>query len=243
LSRSPSLDQDTGPAHQASRAPGGVGLPALALAGLALVLSARPLQAQATGLAPDSGSFAVLHAGDTVAVESFVRLPGELDGRLVLAGASGERLAYHAVVLPDAGTPLVEVSAWRAGDPDRSPPRERTRLIFRDDSVAIDQLRRTGLETRVLPTAHGALPYLNLSFALLEQATRRVRAGTWDSLAVPFFNLGGGQTATGLVRRLGADSMTIQIGPVEFRLAVDAEGRIVGGAIPAQNVRVIRHPG
>ncbi len=213
------------------------------IAGLAPVLPLRSLHAQAGTAPPDSGSFAVLHAGDTVAVEWFARWPGELEGRLILRGASGERLNYHAVVRPDAGTPLVEVSAWRAADPDRAPPLERTRLIFRDDSVAIDQVRRTGLETRVLPTAPGALPYLNLSFALLEQATRRARAGAGDSLAVPFFNLGGGQTATGLVRRVGADSMTIRIGAVEFRLAVDAQGRIVGGAIPAQDVRVIRHPG
>lgn len=193
--------------------------------------------------AADSGGFAVLRDNDTVAVERYLRLGDELEGRMILPLGRGERLWYRAVLLPDASAPMIEVSFWSGTDSARTSPRERARLIFRDDSVAIDQVRSTGLETRILPTAPGALPYLNLSFALLEQATRRARSAAGDSVLVPFFNLGGGQTLLGAVQPVGPDSAIVRIGTVEFRLAVDPLGRILGGAIPSQHVRVLRLPG
>jgi hypothetical protein len=39
---------------------------------------------------------------------------------------------------------------------------------------------------------------------------------------------------------VGRDSLTLAIGGVEFRLKVDPEGRVLGGAIPTQNVQVDR---
>jgi hypothetical protein len=53
---------------------------------------------------------------------------------------------------------------------------------------------------------------------------------------VPFFNLGGGQTLDATVARLGADSVTVAIGSVEFHLRVDPAGRVLGGTVPAQQL-------
>jgi len=116
---------------------------------------------------------------------------------------------------------------------------QRARVIFKEDSAAVDAVTGQGLETRIFGTEKGALPYLNLSFALLEQAVRRSRAGTGSS-AVSFFNLGGGQTVSGTVTSIGADSLALAIGAVEYRLRVDGEGRVLGGGIPAQGVEVER---
>jgi hypothetical protein len=54
------------------------------------------------------------------------------------------------------------------------------------------------------------------------------------------FNLGGGQTVDGKISALGADSLALAIGTVEFHLRVDGSGRVLGGRIPAQNVVVDR---
>jgi hypothetical protein len=40
----------------------------------------------------------------------------------------------------------------------------------------------------------------------------------------------------GTVRRIGADSLALELGSVEFRLRVDAGGRLLGGGIPAQGL-------
>ena len=75
------------------------------------------------------------------------------------------------------------------------------------------------------------------AIALLEQAVRQARA---NGSEVPFFNLGGGQTVSGKVAALGADSLTLAIGKVEYHLRVDGRGRLLGARIPAQDVTVER---
>jgi hypothetical protein len=117
--------------------------------------------------------------------------------------------------------------------------KERARVIFKEDSAAVDAVGGRGVETRLFGTRRGALPYLNLSFALLEQAVRRARVAP-DHTQVPFFNLGGGQTVSARLSPLGSDSLLLEIGSVRYHLLVDAEGRLMGGRIPAQNVEVNR---
>lgn len=193
--------------------------------------------------AQEAGGFAVVRGPDTVAVEQWSRADVELKGSLLrgLVATARERLHYRATLVDDQSAPLVELSVWRGEDPEGAAARQTARVIFKDDSVAVDDLNRGGsLMTRVLPTARAAIPYLNLSIAFLEQATRRAAHPATDSLAVPFFNLGGGQTVTGTVRHLGADSSVVRIGSVEFRLRVDSDGRILGGAVPEQGLLIAR---
>ena len=144
------------------------------------------------------------------------------------------------IVTPDGGVPLVEFTVKKGDDPDDRSPRQRVRVIFKDDRVAIDEVNSAEMMTRTFGSQVGALPYLNLSFVLLEQATRRLAQAKGDSLSVPFFNLNGGQTAVGVLRRLPGDSATLQLGAVDFRLHLDGTGRLLGAAIPAQGVRAVR---
>jgi hypothetical protein len=196
-----------------------------------------------TVAAQETGGFVILHGTDTVAVERFSREDVTLEGNLVRrsGGAVVDRVRYRARLIDDQSAPLIELSGWLGAEPENGPARQTARVIFKDDSVAVDDATREGgVITRVLPTARGAVPYLNLSAAFLEQATRRAAGTRSDSLAMPFFNLGGGQTVTGTVRRLGGDSAGVRLGAVEFRLRVDAVGRILGGAVPSQGLVITR---
>jgi len=215
---------------------------AVVVAALALLMA----PAQALAQAPEQGEFAITRGADTVALERFTREDVELKGSLVRSAGSAarERVRYRAVLVDDQSAPLIDVSAWRADDPEGSPARQSARVIFKDDSVAIDDAgRQSGVFTRVFPTERAAIPYLNLSTAFLEQATRRAAQTDRDSLAVPFFNLGGGQTVTGTVRRLVGDSAAVRIGNIEFRVRVDAAGRILGGTVPSQGLVITRAAG
>ncbi len=195
--------------------------------------------------AQEEGGFAVLHGRDTVAVESYTRQDVELKGSLIrgMAADARERVRYRATLADDGSAPLVDLSAWRAGDAEDARARQTARVIFKDDSVAVDEATPTqGVMTRVLPTQRAAIPYLNLSTAWLEQATRRLSGARADSLAVPFFNLDGGQTITGTVRQLAGDSASVRLGTIEYRLQVDAQGRILGGSVPSQGLLILRNP-
>ncbi|MFN8648188.1 MAG: hypothetical protein U0104_15590 [Gemmatimonadales bacterium] len=202
----------------------------------AMLVAALPLAAQ------ESSTFTITRDADTVASEDFAHGGTELTGSLTrVSGTVRERVRYRASVVEDQSAPLLELTAWRAEDPEESPARQTVRVIFKDDSVAVDDVNRWGgVMTRVLPTRPAAVPYLNLSIGFLELATRRLAASHADSLPVPFFNLGGGQTVVGGVRRVGADSAAVRLGTVEFRVAVDGAGRILGGQVPSQGLRIAR---
>jgi hypothetical protein len=191
--------------------------------------------------AADSGAFVLLHGHDTVAVEQFTRGPTKLEGTLVLRNAKKTSERYSAVIAPDATVPLVEVTVREGTDsgPRKAKVVQRARVIFKQDSAAVDEVGGAGLITRVFGTEAGAVPYLNLSFALLEQAVRRARATPGGS-KISLFNLSGGQTIAARVSPLGADSLRLDIGDIRFHLRVDSTGRVLGGRIPVQGLIVER---
>lgn len=188
--------------------------------------------------AADSGTFVIHRAGDTVATERFARTATTLQGTLDIRNARNTSQAYEAVVAPDASVPLIEVTVRESLDSGRVKGKvvQQARVVFKEDSAAVDDISGNGMQTRVFGTERGAVPYLNLSFGLLEQAVRRSRASAPASGQVPLFNLGGGQTVDAKVSPLGADSLALAIGGVEFHLRVDPAGRVLGGRIPSQQL-------
>jgi hypothetical protein len=203
------------------------------LALVALLISRSSLAAQA-----DSGTFVIRHGRDTVATERFTRTATSLNGTLAIRNAKQTSQVYQAVVAPDASVALIEVTVRESQDSGRAKGKvvQRARVIFKEDSAAVDDVTDHGLQTRIFGTEKGAVPYLNLSFALLEQAVRRARTAAGDAVEVPLFNLGGGQTVEGKVSSIGTDSLAVAIGNVEFHLRVDSSGRVLGGSIPKQQV-------
>jgi hypothetical protein len=188
----------------------------------------------------DTGTFVVRRGSDTVATEQFARTATKLEGTLALRDARHTSERWTAVVAPDATLPLIEVVVREGADSAGLKARitQRARVIFRDDSAAVDEVGGNGVQTRLFGTEVGAVPYLNLSFALLEQAVRRGRIGAEDRVA--FFNLGGGQTVSGQLSQRGSDSLLLDIGDVRYELWVDVAGHLLGARIPAQDVVVER---
>ncbi|TFG49828.1 MAG: hypothetical protein E4H38_04430 [Gemmatimonadales bacterium] len=176
-----------------------------------LLLLTGPLGAQ------EQGRFVVTKGADTLAVEVAERDTFELRGTLTRRqGRAGERVRYRATVLEDESAPLVDLSVWRIDDPEESPARQSVRVIFKDDSVAVDDVNRWGgITTQVMGSERAAIPYLAGSIALLELITRRAASGPAGDTIVPLFNLGDGQTVHGEVHRLAADSVTLTIGSLE----------------------------
>jgi hypothetical protein len=207
-----------------------------------LALSLGSVLPAAAQTVADSGTFVVRHSGDTVATESFSRQETTIRGTLSLNNSNHTFHRYTAVLAPDASVPMIDVSVREDADSGRVKAKlvQRARVIFKEDSAAVDAIIGQSIETRVFGTQAGAIPYLNMSFALLEQAIRRSRAPGATPGQVPFFNLGGGQTVSGTLKLVGSDSMALAIGDVEFRLKVDPQGRVLGGAIPKQDVVVDR---
>lgn len=209
---------------------------------LVLVLSLTVPALVGAQTVSDTGTFTVLHARDTVATERFARTATRLNGVLAIHATKATSQRWTAVVAPDATLPLIEVVVQEGADSGATKARvtQRARVIFKEDSAAVDAVGGNGLQTRLFGTKRGAVPYLNLSFALLEQAVRRARTAP-DHTQVAFFNLGGGQTLTARIAPLGGDSLSLDIGSVRYHLRVDSAGRVLGGRIPSQDVVAERH--
>ena len=212
---------------------------AVAVLGLLGLLGAVSLEGQAKPAASESAGFVLTRGHDTVAVERFERSDVTWKGTLVLPRERELAQQWSAVTGPDGSVPLVEVTVTEKPTEPKMKPRiiTRTRLIVRDDSVAVDQMTSNGLVTRVLPTQSGAKPYLNLSFALIELAVQA--APRADVVKIPFFNVDGGQTATGTLSRNADGSALLTLGTTEIALTLDAD-RIRSATIQAQGLKVER---
>lgn len=177
----------------------------------------------------ESGAFVMRIDSDTVVVEHFRRSGDTLTGSINVKGQP--RLDYVAALTGDLSirSLALDVAASAAS------ARQIRVTVEHDTAVVVSN----GGTPQRLATAHGAVALLNNSFALAEVFTRRARraGGTTD---IPAWSVNGGASLVIAMRSVGTDSMTLSIGAMTERLAVDASGRILGGTIPAQRVVISR---
>ncbi len=200
-------------------------------------LSWIALTALAAGpaLAQERGAFVMTLGRDTVAVERFERDGDRLSG-VTLFQMMNVRTDWTLESQPDGSARRMRLEARYANAPLDAKPLQEGTLEFRADSV-IGVLAGA---RRAFPSRPGALPYLNPSMAMFEQALVRARALGGGSPSVELFLVAGGGVVTVPLTRTSPDTVTMSLGGLEVKLAVDAAGRLAGGAIPAQRIEFRR---
>src|SRR6185295_13316501 len=90
-------------------------------------------------------------------------------------------------------------------------------------------IERFELITHNVDAGPGALPYIGQGYALVEEVARRARAAGGDRYSGTMLPLGTDEPWKVDVSRLGADSLTLQIGPIgPLRMRVDERGKLLG---------------
>ena len=203
-----------------------------------VLLMAIGTTAGAQGAAPYT--FRMLLGRDTVSSEVVQRTAARLEVDLIDKSARA-RWHYGLTLAPDGHVPEMTNAFFRLAKDDTA-PLQRAELTFTGDSVTV---AISGNVSRVehLATQAGVVPYINPSFAMVEQAIRRARAMGGAVDTVPLFVVSGGQTVPAVIARNGADSVVVHIGTAAIRAAVDPDGRLLGAVIPVQGVTVIRLAG
>jgi dipeptidyl aminopeptidase/acylaminoacyl peptidase len=84
---------------------------------------------------------------------------------------------------------------------------------------------------------------VNPSAALLEQLLIRAKTFTTPKVDLSFIYLPAGPEVPVAVGWNGTDSAVVRFAGVEMRLAVSPIGRLLGGVIPAQGIRILRSAG
>lgn len=194
----------------------------------------------AAARAQENGAFVlVLANGDTVSIERFSRTATRLETELVVKiGAA--RFTMGATLAPDATVTRFENAYRQAAADPSSAPLQSAVITFPGDS-AIVEISGGGRDVvQRLGSRAGAVPFVNPSFALLEQLVRRARKIGGPSASVPVFIVQGGQTVDFTVTWMGADSAIVAMAGVPARVRVDASGAILGGTVPAQGLTILR---
>ena len=201
---------------------------------LSAVILAAPMGAPTQG---PVRTILLLTGTDTIAVEQITRGPGRLEGDLLFRSAN-QRWHYVATLGSGEEVTVLHNEFRTATDSAGSPARQQARLVFAGDSVFVTIEGATTPPQR-LGTTRGALPFINPSFALVEQAIRRrLRLGA-DTMSMAFFAVAGGQTFPLTMERIGTDSMVVTLAGAPARLGIRADGTITGGSVPAQGLRIV----
>jgi len=204
------------------------------IAGLALAA----LAAGATGAraAAPAGAFLMFLGRDTLSIERFERSGGGMQGMLVFRIANS-RVAWTTT--EDSGGAVVRMEALMgsASDPPGSPPRQALAVEFAGDSVFTEA--RPGGAQR-FASKRGARPFLNPSVALMAEFATRTMPHPGGRAEGALFLLAGGGTETAIVTRPAADSVVVEFSGVSFCFGLDADGDVVRGRVPQQNLDIVR---
>ena len=201
------------------------------------------LAALAAGARAQGGeqyTFRMILGRDTLSSEVVQRAPDFAHVDLV-DKSTGVRWVMSMSLGPDGRVPAIHNAIYRLSQGD-TVPFQTADLAFAGDSVTA-RIGGNVSRTEHLATRAGALPYINPSFAMIEQVLLRARAMRGAADTVPLFMVSGGQTIPATVQWLGADSAIVTIGGAAIHAAVGRDGSLLGAAIPAQHVIVVRENG
>ncbi|MFN2433578.1 MAG: alpha/beta hydrolase family protein [Gemmatimonadota bacterium] len=185
-------------------------------------------------------AFVVLRGADTLAIERFTRSARRLDGDLADHGARDVRETYVAYLEPEGRVGRLELAVRPGNAARNTPPLRRAAVTFNAEEAFAEALgggSRTRFRVDVSP---GALPYLTLSSALLEQMAIRARALGGDRVELPLVEVGEGRALAATVLRSGPDSLRIVVDGLAVEAAVDSAGRLLGGHVPSQGLTIQR---
>lgn len=196
-----------------------------------LVLAGHALAGRALAQGgEDAGAFILRRGADTISIENFQRTSATLTSELLTRTAG--RVTFTATLTPAATVTRMTLAGYAPG---ATTPASQGVLTIGKDTATVDM---GGGRVQRAPTTEGAIPWVNPSFALIDQIARRARVlNTWPA-RVPAFSVSGGATFIVTVDRIGADSLRITFPDAEMHVAVNAAGHVIGGRVPTQNIVV-----
>lgn len=198
-----------------------------------LLLAAPSAPARA---AEPGGAFLMTMGRDTLAIERFEHAGGGT--RATLLFRLTRMLAqWRLTPAPGGGPGHFEAEVRVAGEPLDGPAKQSLVADFVGDSVFLDAVPGG---TKRVATTRGAAPFLNPSMVLIADLATRVRPPVGGRAEADLFLLSGASTVTATVTRPTADTVVVAFAGVSFRLRLDAQGDVVGGRVPEQNLDIAR---
>jgi hypothetical protein len=194
-----------------------------AVVGLVALVSGRAVAQDA----PQS-EFIIRKGKDTVAVERFTRDASLLTSQL--SQTNGVKFEYVANLRPDQTVEHIEMSRQGLQGPAMT-----LSVDFGDTLVAAAFEAQGKKQQMSIATQTRPMPFLVISFALLEQIARASHPAEAQKVKWIAVRLGAGDTASISVARGQADTLVISAPNGDIKLQLSKTGEVIGGWFgPAQ---------
>jgi hypothetical protein len=185
--------------------------------------------------APHQSQFVIRQGDAVVTRERYERTRERYAGEMIVPGRT--RLTYAAALNADATVASLEMKVFAADT--ASTPTQVGTVQVRGDSILVAVEAGPVASDGGFVAQRGTIPIINPSIATFEQIVRRARVLGGGRREVPIYVAGQeGDPTTAAVAFLGPDSATVAVGGVEMRFAIDAEGHVLGGAVPSQSLTI-----
>jgi alpha-beta hydrolase superfamily lysophospholipase len=185
------------------------------------------------------GSYIATRGRDTTSIERFSTASDRLEGEII-----APRTPWQSYRLEGAlgGPPRsFDLTIRPPFSPRDTAPSEVRRLLFAGDSVNESRTLDGKTSQRQRFAGASAVPILYPSLALLEVAMRHARLMGDSPGQISFVEVGYRERQFfASLSWIGADSARLDLGGTEFRLAVDAAGRVLGGRVPSMGITIER---
>jgi len=174
------------------------------------------------------GAFIVRLGADTLSLEQYTRTADRLAGEQVARAPRTVHRLYTATFGRSGAIERFELVEHNVSGAPGPAETKATVELAGDSAISAVPDGDSTLHRRV-KVAPGTVPWYFQNYALLEEITRRARAGGGERYTTALLNLGDAEPWTVEVNRLGRDSMTMILGPLgTFRLRVDEHGSLLG---------------
>jgi len=207
------------------------------------VSSALWLAALAAPLAGQNarGAFIVTLGTDTVVIEQYSRTKATITGDMLIRGGIVTQRHYSGTLNADGSMARFDMTNRNAGNPQA--PVTHFVATFGDTTV-VDVQRDTVHSQIKVATPGGALPFINVSYAMYELYGRRGLATHKDTiLTLP---MGANEVTKLIVTHPARDSLTVSfendVGPTLFTVNRDGLVQTVDGRLSTQKYRTTRRP-
>ena len=196
-----------------------------------------PLHAQR---AESSGGFVTTLGRDTIAVERFARYADRIEGDVAIRNPRTRTIHYSARLGPKGTVTKLDMTS-RVAVASTTAPYIIERYTTIDDTVIVTEVKRSGVRDtvasgRTIVPKSGAVPFIQSSTVFAEQMVQQLLRAKVDSLEIPQFTFGPNHAFASYVRRLGKDSMDVNVGAPGYA-KIDASGRLLGLSARASTVK------
>ncbi|HET7601063.1 MAG TPA: DUF2911 domain-containing protein [Gemmatimonadales bacterium] len=176
---------------------------------------------------PEQGAFVVRLGTDTVAVERYTRTATRLESDVAVRVPRTRIIRYTATLSPDGSMSRLDVKVRPMDTGPGALPPAQGALVFGADSARVTLTMGDSTQTVAAAVRPGAMAVTGFAYAFYEQLALRARRMGGDSVTIQIVPFGSNQAFDAYVARRGPDAVDIDYFGSPYHVRTDKAGRML----------------